>query len=122
ALEVGGRRDVTRENTLTKAGREALELRVDARHHVDLGAVRHVAVRPRGVLTRRRARVVEEALLPDEHERPLGRLAAPHRALGCRDLVERASEVHCARAPALRGAPGGRTVERVVPLDDATPA
>src|SRR5206468_11565941 len=82
---------VPREHALAEARCEALELRLDALGHVDGRAVRHVAVGPDRVLARGRARLIEEALLADEHERALGRVALPHLALGVRDVVERAA-------------------------------
>src|SRR5439155_3451957 len=122
ALDVGGRHHVPREHALAETRCEALELRLDALGHVDGRAVRHVAVGPDRVLARGRARLIEEALLADEHEWALGRVALPHLALGVRDVVERAAHMHGPGAKAGLRAPRDRAVERVVDLEDTRAA
>ena len=78
--------------------------------------VRHVAVRPQRVASGRRARVVEQARLRHEHERPLRNPTFPGDALGRRDLGERAAEVDGGRVRHRAVAPRHRTVEREVDL------
>ena len=68
-----------------------------------------------------RAGRVEEARLHEQDERAGGMLALRGRLLRGGDLVERAAEVHGARARDLRRAPGDRPVERPVELEDARP-
>jgi hypothetical protein len=107
------------EDAFAEAGRETLDLILDGPANVDGRSVRDVAVRPRCVLAGRRARVVEKALLREQHERPIGVPSMPRRALGFGDLGRRAAEVHGGGARDFRGAPGDRVVERVVELEDA---
>ena len=110
-----------REDPLAEAGREALDLRLDPLRHVDARAVRDVAVRPGRVPPGRRARRVEEALLGEQHERPLRDLPAPRRRLRRRDLLQRRSEVDGPGACAFLRPPGDRPVERPVELEHARP-
>ena len=102
-----------------KPGREALDLRLDRVGQVAAPAVRDVAVRPGGVLPLGRAGRVEQRVLGEKHERPLGRPARPRGALGGGDLVERAAEVDGRGAGALGRAPRDRPVERPVELERA---
>ena len=101
---------------------EALDLRLDRVGRVAVPALRHVAVRPRGVLALGRARVVEEALLHEQHERPLaGAASLPRRALGLRDLGERAAEVDGPGTAQRVARPRDRRVERPVELERRRP-
>ena len=63
------------EYTLPEAGGEPLDLPLDPIRHVHRRSVRHMAVRPAGVMARRCARVIEVALLRDEDERRLSDLS-----------------------------------------------
>src|ERR671912_2447918 len=74
------------EHEPTKAGSEALDLRLDRLRHVALPAVRDMAVGPRGVLPLGRARRVEEGVLGEQDERRRTRTAAPRGPLRGRDL------------------------------------
>ena len=115
AFEIGRGHRCARQDEVAEAGREALELRLDARGHVDAGAARHVAVGPGGVLSGRRARRVEQALLRDDHVRPLRVLAAPDGRLAADDLLERSADVDGAGALALGRAPGDRAARAQSP-------
>jgi hypothetical protein len=70
------------------------------------------------VLSRRRARRIEEALLRDQHERPLGVATVRDVVEGGGHLGEGAAQVDGPRAPALGSAPRNRTCERVVHLEN----
>src|SRR5439155_19856574 len=63
ALEVGRAQRAPGEDQTSEARSEALDLRLDPFGHVLGPAVRHVALRPGGVLAGRRAGVVEERRL-----------------------------------------------------------
>jgi hypothetical protein len=65
-----------------------------------------VAVGPGGVLAFGGASPVEETLLGEQDERPLGVLPARDGLLTRRDLVERAAEVDGAGPLATLGCPG----------------
>ena len=92
-LERGGVHRVPPDDPVAEAGREPLDLRLDAIRHVDGRSVRHVAVGPRRVRAGRRPARVEQARLREQHERALGETTALHVALRRGDLVERAAEV-----------------------------
>src|SRR5438128_338192 len=77
-----------------------------------------MAVRPSGVLARRRTRVVEEALLRDEHERHARRTTFMRRALARGDLRERRAEMDRPRLAALGRGPGDRPRQGPVDLED----
>src|SRR5947207_725992 len=83
ALEVSGRARAAREDAVAKAGREALDLLLDCRTHVDGRAVRDVAVRPGRVLAGRGTGVVEETLLREQDEGPLRVASFPRCAFRC---------------------------------------
>ena len=81
-----------------------------------------MAVRPGRVLARRRARRVEEALLGEQHERPLrdrARATAPRSDAAISSSVPPRWTVAGRRA--LRRPPGDRPVERPVDLEHARP-
>src|SRR5439155_219073 len=120
-----------REDAIAKAGGEAFDLRLDARGEVDGATVGYVAVRPADVLSLRRARRIEHALLRNEGERTLRDLSTPRRTLrvdararptvGVRrereHEAERGGERRLERQDRVRSAPGeerlrARTVER----------
>jgi hypothetical protein len=110
---------LAREDPFAEAGRESLDLSLDCPANVDGRAVRDVTVGPGRVLADRRASVVEEALLREQDEGPLGVPSLPRRALGFGDLGRRAAEMDGGGARNLGGAPRDRAVERVVDLEDA---
>src|SRR5829696_5317457 len=83
--------DALRKNTVPETGGEAFYLRLDPLGHIEGRAVWDVAVGPDGVLALRSARLIEEALLGEQDERPLGMLPVRHSSLPCRDLLERAA-------------------------------
>ena len=119
-LEVGRTARRPREHDVAEPGREPLDLALDRRRHVDRRAVGHVAVRPQRVPARRRAAGVDQALLGDEHEGPLG-MAAARRRPPPRRRSRRALPPRCT-VPARRQAsrrPRHRLGERVVELEDA---
>ncbi len=76
-----------------------------------------MAVGPSGVLPVRRPQGIEQALLREQHERPLGNAAPPRLALRRDDLRERPAQMHRGGPRALRGAPRDRPVERPVELE-----
>src|SRR5215213_10039142 len=111
--------DALRKNTVPETGGETFYLRLDPLCHVEGRAVWDVAVGPDGVLAFGGARLVEEALLGEQDERPLRVLPPRHGALPRCDLVERAAEVDGSGPLAALGCPGDRPVEREVHLEDA---
>ncbi len=71
-----------REDAVAKARRESFDLLLDPFAHIDARAERHVTISPEGMLTSRRARCVEEALLRYENEgrsgcRPCATILSP---------------------------------------------
>ena len=71
ARHLRGRKGVPRHNTVTKPRRKPFDLRLNARRHIQRRTVRRVAVAPGRMLALRRARVVEERLLRQQHIRAL---------------------------------------------------
>jgi hypothetical protein len=118
-LDVGRRHRLPRQDEVTKAGGEALNLALDPVRHVHGAGVRHVAVRPARVMTFGRARAVEHALLRHEDERALGDAAVHRRVFGCRQVLEGTGDMHGRRAQALRRRPGNGPPQRPVDLEDA---
>src|SRR2546423_7760699 len=112
-----GARRAGGEDPIAEAGRKALDRRLDRPGHAPLAAVRDMAVRPGGVLARRRARLVPEARLGEDDERPV----RAGRALRLRDLPRGAAQVDRPgqRAPPL--APPDPAVRRPVALERAPP-
>src|SRR5215207_380708 len=119
SFEVRRSHRVLGQDALLEARGEAFDLGLDPPCHVEGRAVGDVAVGPNGMLARRRAGRVEEALLRQQHERSLGMLAAPHGGFTGGDLLQRASEVDGPGPQALDGPPGDRAVEREIYLEDA---
>ncbi len=78
-----------------------------------------MAVGPQGVAAGGSPRRVEQALLGDEHERPVGMLAAPDRRLPRGDLRRRAPDVHRRRPGDVVVGPRHRRGQRVVHLEHA---
>src|ERR671910_471270 len=116
-LYVGRAHGVPREDQVAEARSKALDLRLHPFRHVHGRPVRDMAVRPEGVLSGRGPRLVEEALLRDDHVRPLRRLAAPDGVLGLDDLSRRAADVHGSCARALLRRPRHGAVERPIELE-----
>jgi len=117
ALERRGIEHRSRDDAIAKAGREPLDLSLDAREHVRRGREWHVAITPGDVTSSRRARRIEERRLREEDKRPIGDPSVPCVALGARNLVERATDVHRRRPGAVRSAPRNRAVERPVDFE-----
>src|SRR5215218_2387302 len=90
-FEVGRPRDALLQNKIPETRGEALYLRLDPLGHIEGRAVWDVAVGPDGVLALGSARLIEEALLGEQDERPLGVLPVRHSSLPRRDLLERAA-------------------------------
>ena len=67
------------------------------------------------------ARLVEQALLGEEDERPLSVSSVPRRPLRLRDLGERPAHVNRSCFGDLRCEPRNRPVERVVELERTRP-
>src|SRR5918993_925526 len=118
-FEVGRPRSALRKNTVPETGGETFYLRLDPLRHVEGRAVWDVAVGPDGMLAFGGARLIEEALLGEQDERPLGVLTAGDGGLAGGDLVQRRAEVDGPGAPALLRFPGDRAVEREVHLECA---
>src|SRR5262249_22297158 len=119
ALEIRRAHAVASQDTIAKAGCEALDLPLDGGRAIDVRTSRNVTVRIPGVFAGGGARGVELTLLHHEHEGPFRMLATPHGGLAGGDLVERAAEVNGGCLPAARVAPGNRSVESPVDLECA---
>ncbi len=83
--------------------------------------MRHVAVRPHGLLALGRPGGVHHRLLGDEGEGPLGHAALVHVPFRRRHLGHRPPAVHRARPPAVLVAPRDRSVDGVVDLERPAP-
>src|SRR5262249_58835520 len=92
-LKLGRGRLRERQDSLPEARGKPLDLTEDRLGHLRGGAVRDVAVRPDGVLARRRAGGVEQAVLREQHERPGMDLAACCGGLRRLDLLESPAQV-----------------------------
>src|SRR5262249_34676170 len=112
-------RAVACEDAVAEPGSEAFDLPLDDVRSIHGRPRRDVAVRVARVLARGRPAAVELALLHDEHEGPLGMLAAPDGGLARRDLVERTAEVDGRGLQAAGVAPRNRPIERPVDLERA---
>ena len=112
----GGGTHVPGEDEVAEAGGEALDLAVDLLADVARGALRHVGVGPERVMTRGRARRVDDTRLRHEDVGPLGMAAGPHLGLGGRHLGERAAQVKRAGDTAHLVGPGDGSGECVVDL------
>src|SRR5213078_3696090 len=93
-LKIGGKPYLSRQDALAKTGRETLDLILDPLRHVDFAAVGNMTISPRGMLTGRGARCIEQARLHDEDERLFAHLAAPRCSFRYGDLVHRSANVH----------------------------
>src|SRR5215207_6417280 len=98
--------DDLRKNTVPETGGETFYLRLDPLRHVEGRAVWDVAVGPDGMLAFGGARLIEEALLGEQDERPLGVLTAGDGGLAGGDLVQRRAEVDGPCALAACPCPG----------------
>src|SRR5215217_7957964 len=117
-FEIHRPRDALRKNTVPETGGETFYLRLDPLRHVEGRAVWDVAVRPYGMLAFGGARLVEEALLGEQDERPLGVLTARDGGLAGGDLVQCCAEVDSPGPLAALSCPGDRAVQREVHLED----
>ncbi len=107
------------DDTLAKAGSEALDLRLDNIAHIPGGAVGHVTVGPDGVLALRRAGGIEAAGLGDQDKRPLSMLAAPHDLFGSHNFLHCPAEMHGAGLVTLRRGPGDGSIQCQVQFEHA---
>src|SRR5262249_52780391 len=118
-LEVRRPHRASCENAVAEPRSEALDLPLDGFGAIDGRPGRDVAVRIARVLAFGRPPGVELALLHEQHEGPLGMLAAPDGGLRGRDLVQRATEVYGRGLQAAGVAPRDRPVQRPVELERA---
>src|SRR5690606_29592756 len=108
-----------RENAVAETRGEALDLRLDARGHVFGAAVRHVTIRPRGVLAGRSARRIEQRLLGDEYERTLGRTTLHHFGFGMQDIVESPADMNRGGAATFGVVPRDRLAQGPIHFEHA---
>src|SRR5688572_8018481 len=87
-LHIGWKHRMSRKDEIAEAWREALNLLLDALRHVHRPSVRHMAIRPAGMMTFRRASIVEQTLLGDKHERPIADTPTYCVVLGRGNLFE----------------------------------
>ena len=118
-LEDCRRRYMAGQNTIAKAWRKTLNLRLNARSHVHGGSIRDVAIGPERVLTQRSARWIKKRWLRRQHKGPLGMMSLHYRTLRIGDLIERAAEMNGDGAPALCRLPRDRLGKRIVNLEDS---
>ena len=115
-LEIGGLHHVPFENTIAETRREPLDLRFHPLAHVNVGAVRHVAIGPERVLACRSTRAVKDALLRNQHEWSLRMFAPRHATFRSGDFIERPADVHRPCEPAFLRLPRDRFRKGVVDL------
>ena len=120
-LEVCRRACRACQDTLAEAGREALDLSLDTLAHIERRSVRDMAIGPRGVFAWGSARCVEETLLREHDERPLGVPPFPGATLRVCDLSQRSANVNGAGLCDLGRPPWDRSVQRIVELECARP-
>ena len=109
---------MTRKDPVSKAWSEALHLVFDGVGHVDRRSVRDVAIGVTGLLSLRRSRRVELALLTEDEIGTLRVAPSVHVALGCADLLERSTDVDRRGLETSGVLPRDGTVERPVELED----
>ena len=114
-----GRRSPARQHTIAKSRREALDLRFDARRHIEVRPVRHMTICPKYVFAVRRARCVEERRLRNQHERPFGAPSVGYRSFGPGNLFEHAAKVQANCATAFRRLPWNGLRKGIVNLECA---
>ena len=114
-----GRKSTPRHHAITKSRCEALDLRFDARCHIEVRPIGNVTIRPEHVFAGRGPRRVIEGGLRNQHERLLGTPSICHRSFRCCDLFERAAKVQTDRAGALRRLPRNRLRKSVIDLECA---
>src|SRR5882724_10303618 len=107
------------ENTVAKTGRESLDLRFDLIRHIRAAAERNMAVRPKRVLTTRRARFIEQTLLRDQYEWALGNFSMHNLAFRRRDFVNASPEMNCSCATASFGFPWDRLTQRIIDFENS---
>src|SRR5207244_9615733 len=91
AFEAGGNAHAALQDQLAKSGRESLDLLLDGIGHIHGRSIWHMAICPGGVFSDRRAALIEERRLCEQHKGPCGMLALPGIPLGGGDFVESAS-------------------------------
>ena len=110
---------MSRKDEIAEAWREALNLLFDALRHVHRPSIRHMAIRPAGVMTFRRASIVEQALLGDKHERPIADAPTYCAVLGRGHLFVGPAHVNGCCGFALGGFPRNGPTERPVHFEHA---
>ena len=120
-LEGCRRRYMTGQNTIAKARRKALNLRLNARSHIHRGTVGDVAIGPECVLPLRSARWIKKRWLRRQHKGPLRMLSLHYCTLRIGNLIKRTAKMNGDGASALCRLPGHRLGERVVNLEDSRP-
>src|SRR5690606_37878425 len=83
--------------------RETFNLACDRIGHISSRSIRHMAIRPTGVLPGGCPRRIEYALLCKQHERFLGVPAFPYLTLALGDFIERTAQVHGPGFPCCLG-------------------
>src|SRR5262245_44080368 len=107
------------QNTIAKTRRESLNLRLDLIRHIRAEVERDMAVRPKRMLTTGCARLVEQTLLCDEHERTLGNSSTGNRTFRLSNFVYAATEMNCSRATASFGFPWNRRAQRIIDFENS---
>ena len=116
-LEIGGSGHVAFQNAVTKSRSESFDLGFDRTSDVDVRTVWNVTVRVAGVLFGWRSRLVELALLHQQHKRAVAVFTAPGGPFGDGNLLEGSPNVYGGSLEATRVPPGNRTVEGVVDFE-----
>src|SRR5207253_7805530 len=128
-FQIGRARFVAPENAIAETGGEPFDLRFDPLRHVDLvrrwtdsrwrATERNVAIRPKCVLSARRARFVKQTLLRHQHKWTLRDFAARNVALGIGNFFNRAAEMNGAGAAAPFRFPRNRRRQRVIDFENS---
>ncbi len=87
------RYDASREDHVFKSRRESFDLILDSLGHVEAGAVGHVAIGPRRMLSVGSTRIVEQARLGQQNERALRMFPSCRCKLRITDLLERSTQM-----------------------------
>ena len=107
------------EDAISETGRESLDLRFNLIRHIRAAVERNMAVRPERVLTTRRARLIEQTLLRDQHERAIGNFSTHNLAFRRRNFVYAATEMNCSCAPASFGFPWNWLTQRIIDFENS---
>ncbi len=108
-----------REDAVAKSWSKTFDLRLDARQHVEGGAIGNMAIRPGYVLAFGSAARIEQGRLGEQHKRLLGVKAMSHGIFRGGNLRHGSAQVHGCGARTIGGPPWDRLRECVIHLEDS---